>query len=255
MSPDSLRGRLYSAMNELAGLFYVTFGRNDSSLYWYRRVLAEDPEGPHNARALFTLAQISSRDSLAQNLPPADSLYRQIIGRFPKSEFAAESRRLLGLPPVVEERDPAGAMYERIEQMILAGRNEAAVDSLSALVSAYPASSFSPRALYARAWLYEEKLGRPDSALAGYEHLMATYPTSPAAVAVRSRITGVIAMQKAEASQAARADSNAQRKDVPIDDDVRARGAGKHPAGEPLPNPPKPDLAPAPARKDGSPVE
>jgi cellulose synthase operon protein C len=214
---DSLASRITNTMNELAGLFYVTIGQSDSASYWYNRVLTASPSSAHSARALYTLAQIAGADTVAPDTVRADSLYRLIVRQYPESDFAAEARRILGLPPRVSRRDEAAAMYTRAEQLMLSGADSTAVDSLKQLVSSFAASPFAPRAMYAWSLLYEQKLSLPDSAMAGYQRLMATYPASSWAAVVRPRVTGALAMAKAAADTTAKPKQEAP----PVDEDRR----------------------------------
>jgi tetratricopeptide (TPR) repeat protein len=248
---DSLQVRLANTMNELAGLFYVTIGRSDSAAYWYGRVLDDYPNGIHAPRALYTLAEISRSDSASADTTKADSLYRVIIDRFPESEFAAEARHVLRLPPRITRKDEAAASFERAEHLMLAGQDSLAIDTLAHIVMSYPASPYSPRALYASSWLYEQKLSRPDSALAGYQRLLALYPTSSWAAGIRSRIAGVLALAKAD--EQARADSTAKKKAV---EGVRAeeldgqKAIRKRRSEESPVEPPKPGAAAQPKKED-----
>jgi TolA-binding protein len=222
---DSVMVRLASAKNELGGLFYATIGIPDSAGNWYRRVIAEHPESPHVPRALFTLAQIYSRDSLASHAV-ADSLYGRLIAQYPESDFSTEARRILRLPPVRKKGDEAEGLYLRAEKLMMAGNTSAALDSFKTLVRRYPASPFASRALYAAGWLYESQNARIDSALATYERLAKLYPASPYAVSLQPRLAAV-RMERAEALTRAAQDSTARAtiglpKQTPVDDEGAA---------------------------------
>lgn len=205
---DTVDVRLAANESELAGLFYATIGRPDSAEKWYRRVVEEHPASPSVPRALFTLAQIYSRDTTSSR-PVRDSLYRVIVERFPESEFAVECRRLLGLPPLKRLTDAAEASYARGEDLMLTGSPEAAVDTFRQITRRYPASPYSSRALFAAGWIYENNLANADSALAHYERLTTLYPASPYAVKVRPRIAEAQLMRKNQAAPAKGVDTTA----------------------------------------------
>ena len=217
---DSANVRLETATNEMAGLFYATIGLPDSAETWYRFVLQDFPEGRYAARALYTLAQIYAvRDSVA-NKPLTDSLYRQILNRFPRSEFAPEARRLLGLPPVETAVDAADSTYDGAEALLFKGDSAAAVERFKSIASAYPSSPLAPRALYAAGYIYENGMMNRDSAVATYARLTSRYPASFYATRVAPKMFEVTqARQRAAADSAAarrlaqmRADSAAARR-------------------------------------------
>ncbi|MEW6511543.1 MAG: tetratricopeptide repeat protein [Bacteroidota bacterium] len=241
MSLESVEEKLASNENELAGLFYATIGLPDSAERRYRNVVAIRPDGPLVPRALFTLAQIYSRDTTGSR-GRVDSIYHAIIERFPGSEFAAESRRLLGLPVQKQILDPAEQSYTLGESLMVAGKNLAAIATFRTIVERYPASPFSSRALYAAGWLYENELDRPDSALATYERLITRYPASPYAVKVQPRMIEAKSPGKSQsAADSTELERSADRRLGTIDDEV-VRGkrrtvpdtpAGQRPQGEP----------------------
>ena len=95
---DTVLARLATAMNEVAGVFFIDMNIPDSAAVWYRAVSERFPESSVAPYAMFALAQLYDQDStIAQSLP--DSIRQEIVRRYPRTEFARESRRLLGLPP------------------------------------------------------------------------------------------------------------------------------------------------------------
>jgi TolA-binding protein len=189
-SLDSVDSRLAYNKGELATLFYAAMGLTDSAGYWYRRLISEHPKSPAVPRALFVLSQILAQDSTA---PPAesDSLLREIIQRFPKSPFAAEAQRLLGLPVSNQARDEAEEMYLRGEELFVAGKEAEAVDVFKEVTRDKPGSPFAARAHYAVGWIYENLKPQSDSALAYYQSLVKKYPTSPYVALVQPKLLAV----------------------------------------------------------------
>jgi tetratricopeptide (TPR) repeat protein len=202
ISADSANARRETAMNELAGLFFATIGLPDSAEFWYVQIVTDNPSGRHVPRALYTLAQIySGRDSVTSK-PVADSLYREIVRRFPRSEFAPESRRLLGLPvesPVVDEAESA---YRRAESRMVRGDSTGAAEDFKKLALRFPGSPLASRALYAAGWIYENRVFNRDSAIASYSRLMTLYPLSQFATRIAPKIAEVTLKQKADAAAA-----------------------------------------------------
>jgi TolA-binding protein len=187
MPLDTVNARLANAQNELATLFYVTIGVPDSALYWYNRVLREYPQSPLIPRSLYTVAQIYSQDSTLPRTV-SDSLYREVVDRYPSSMFAAEARKKLGLPPVQQTADPAETAYHTAELLMLEGRALEAVDTLVSLVGRFPTSPIVPRAQYATGWLYENVIMNPDSAFAVYDRLVRQFPSSSYALKVQPKV-------------------------------------------------------------------
>ncbi len=205
LSLDTVNVRLAGHIDELAGIFYTGLALPDSARKWYRRLLADFPESRPAPRALYILARIEAEDSTGTP-GVADSLYHEILRRFPSSPFADEARRLLGLAPVPKSDDPAEVTYSDGVTLMQAGENLAAIDTFKAVVSRYPASPVASRALYAAGWIYENNIDNPDSAAAAYEQLVVLFPSSVYAVRVRPRVAEVQAVRR-QALEKARADS------------------------------------------------
>jgi len=200
---DSALTRLALAKSELATLFYITIGQKDSALFWYHRLIEDHPLSPLVPRALFSIAQIYSQDSTVAR-PVVDSLYRQLVDQYPRTQYAAEARRALGMPALDVFPDSAEALYRQAEEAMLAGRNEHAIDTLNLIVQSYPTSPYAPRAEYASGWIYEQVLDKQDSAIANYQRLRARYPSSPYTARVQPKLMEVEIRDKAVADSLAR---------------------------------------------------
>jgi tetratricopeptide (TPR) repeat protein len=181
---------------ELGGLFYSTIGVMDSAEAWYRRLVIDHPYSKLVPRALFTLAQIYAQDTtVAQS--KSDSLHNEIVNLFPNSEFAVESRRILGQSPRVKKKDEAESAYARAEELMDAGNNRAAIDTFASIVDRYPSSPLAPKAQYAVGWLYEHMNSHLDSAIVSFQKLVRLYPTSQYTLLVQSKLSEVDAHRRA----------------------------------------------------------
>jgi tetratricopeptide (TPR) repeat protein len=176
-SLDSVRSALARNKADLAGLFYSEMGISDSATFWYENLLAYHPETPYTPKAKYALAQLYSRDS---TMSPgiSDSLYRDIIATYPETEFAGEARRILGMPPRETTGSPADSIYAVGEQYLQAGDAPEAILQFDSLLTSFPASPVAQKAEYAIAWIYEELLRQPDSAIAHYRNVVDKYPSS-----------------------------------------------------------------------------
>ena len=210
--PDTLRARLASAINELATLFYTELSLPDSAIALFDTLLTRFPDDPNKARAWYVLAHVAAARDSVTGAPVADSLYRLIIRDYPKTGFAAEARRILGLPPLMIALDSAEASYHESEQLLLKGDYQTAIDTLRSIVRSHPRSPFASRAQYAAGWLYEEKLSETDSAIIMYRRLLKNYPTSTYAALVRPRVEAVdLEIKKAQEEAKIKAQEEAKK--------------------------------------------
>jgi TolA-binding protein len=187
---DSLDQKIANLQSDLGSLFYTSLDRRDSVAFWYRQLVRKYPSHESVPRALYTLAQVASQDSTKPS-GLADSLYREIIRRFPSSVFADECRRILGLPPEKKSRDDADTAYASAEKFVIDGKYEDAVSGFRRVVDRYPRSPLASRAQYAIGWVYENQLVRPDSAIANYQLLVSKFPASPYVTQVQAKLAEV----------------------------------------------------------------
>lgn len=159
---------------------------------------------------MFTVAEIF-RTSGANGKESADSLYSALIAQYPESPYAQESRRILGLPLLVAAKDTAEELYLRAETLFDSANTESALPFLYKIVEEHHLSPYSPKALYAIGWLYENKLEKEDSASITYRRLIAAYPTSQYALAVMPRVQEEDNERK-DASRRAAEDLSAKKK-------------------------------------------
>ncbi|MBI4418376.1 MAG: tetratricopeptide repeat protein [Ignavibacteriales bacterium] len=165
---------------EIAEVFYNDLAVQDSARRWYERALADPRDSVLTPRILYLLAELSPR--------AADSLYNRILDRYPRSPYAQLAAMRLGMEPEVETADPAATVYQGVEQNIESGDYSSAVSGLQSILNEYPSSSYAPKSLFALGWLYEHRLGLPDSALSCYNGVMERYGNSHYAQAVRNRL-------------------------------------------------------------------
>ena len=228
-SIDSLQRVMVKTRFELAGIFYLELDRQDSATFWFNRVIEEGGKSEYAQRSLFTLAEIS-RTSGTKEKPYVDSLYSAVIALFPGSPYAQESRRILGLPLLAATRDTAEELYLRAEILMDGARADSALPYLYKIVKENKTSPYSPKALYAIGWVYENRLYERDSASAVYRRLLAAYPGTQFALAVRPKVQEEDAARK-EAEQKAKDDLAAKKKKE--DDEQKKKEEEKSPKKEP----------------------
>lgn len=245
---DTVNTRLAFNKSELGSLFYSGFGNVDSARVWFSALVHDHPESKYSARALYTLAQIARTDSTYPK-SYTDSLYREIVDRFPDSEFAAESRRLLGLPSPQKAVDSLEIRYRRAESLIAEGQTQAALNTLRGIVAADTTSTLSAKSQYTMGWIYENVKPDRDSSIYHYKRLVNRHPSSQYAGAVQTKLQEAEAQRQRELEaaklEAARKDSASAAANVPPlekQPSDTASVSGKQLNGKPLPKePPKKD--------------
>jgi TolA-binding protein len=185
---DSLHRSIVRTKFEFGGLFFVELGKADSALYWFHEVIGKHPKSEYTPRALYTIAEIyRSLDPRPQQV--RDSLYRRIVDEFPASPYAQESRKILGLPLIESEKDPAAELFEQGERLSEEKKFEQAIVAFRNVHAQYSASPLAAKALYSIGWHYEHSMHNTDSALAVYKRVIAQYPATQFAVKVRPKVS------------------------------------------------------------------
>lgn len=185
---DSLHRSIVRTKFEFGGLFFSELQLADSALYWFHDVVRNYPKSDFIPRALYTIAEIY-RSLQPQPQEVRDSLYRQIVSRYPQSPYAHEAGKNLGMVPKEAEKDSALELFERGERFTDEGKYESAINIFREVHRKFPSSPISPKALYAIGWHYEHFTVRNDSALSVYKRLLAEYPSSQFAQRVRPKVT------------------------------------------------------------------
>jgi len=217
---DTVQVRLAYNTSELAGLFYSAIEVVDSAKYWYQRLLKDHPNSIYSPRALYTLAQIYRSDSSVATTQ-IDSLHKEIVRRFPESEFAAESRRHLGVPAPKKEVDPAEATYMNAESLVKKGDVASALKSLKGITEKDTTSPLAAKAQYTIGWIYENVKPNPDSSIANYQRLVKRFPNSQYASLVQPKLAEVELekQKKLSADGGSKKDSTAQQAVPPKTED------------------------------------
>jgi TolA-binding protein len=184
---DSMQRTMMRTKFELAGLFYIELQQPDSALYWFNDVIQYYPKSELIAQALYTIADIKGTLKTSSNTE-LDSIYTLIINEYPKSPYAQESRRILGIPLRTQENDSAEVLYEQAELLADNKNYEDAVTLYKKISTNFSHSPVSPKAMYSAGWYYENSLSNNDSALAMYRTLITKFPLSQYATAVKPTV-------------------------------------------------------------------
>lgn len=153
---------------ELGNVLFLSMNRPDSAATWYRMVVEEDSGEEVARRAYYALAEVQRAlgDTLA-----ADRIYRDILDRYPDSDFANLVRERLGMGSVERAGSDslalADAAYAKAYAKWKAGQYEEGMQDLMEVAARYSSTPVAPRALFAAASAYTEWVRRRDADLLG----------------------------------------------------------------------------------------
>jgi len=170
----------------ISELFLFQLDQVDSALVRLDSI-ADSPrrDSTFTKRAAYARAYI--REEYLGEKQAADSLYRQVMERYPGTAFAQQAERNLGLKPTVQTaEDSAHALFLAAEKLRFGG---AALDSqvipaYAEVVAGHAYTASAAKAQFVIAMLYEGDtlaatgLGEIDSAKAAYAKLRDDYPKS-----------------------------------------------------------------------------
>jgi TolA-binding protein len=178
---------LVTAHLQLAELFYFQLNRPDSALAHYWAAYHADPDSSSAAQALYPIAYILR--AVHHDTARSDSLLRVIVERFPDLPQAEGARRVLGLPKPPDQESAAATLFWRADSLLWeAEAPEAALALFSTVSAQYPETDYAPRALYAVAWVLEQRLHDNERALETYKQLASSYPDSPQGKAAKRKL-------------------------------------------------------------------
>jgi len=227
ISQDSLDNAVAQYAAVLGDLFYAELGNPDSAIYWLTVALGKKANKDKAPRILYTLTQLA--ESYPGKTPKTPAEYQDdLVRNFPRSFFARQIRGpSTALKDIESPSDSAEQEYAVAEGLLESGKYTLALDRLQKITTAYPSSPVSAKSQYAIGWVYEYKLGRPDTARVKYKSLLGRYPNSPYSRLVAARMLDTTAIQVASIdSNAVQSAPVIERRDTvrvkDIDDDDAA---------------------------------
>ena len=209
---EEKKRELASKYLSLAEVLYFSFDKPDSAIKYYTRVVTDSVDTSLSVRALYSLAYLHR--TTFQDTARSDKILKHLVQDYPETEHAEGARRLLGVQLHSEKVDSAKPLFEQGEQLVYdTGKIDSAFAVWDTLVAHYPQSSFAEKAVYAKAWHYENTLFNNERAKHLYQELLEKFPESTYAGKVKEKLTAVeqfIKKQKQDSIKAARADSLAE---------------------------------------------
>ncbi len=183
---DTLYEHAAEARRELAGYYMFKLKVPDSAIVSYKIIVNNFPRSREYPSALYTLGEYYYSNG---DTTDGRKYLQELISRHPESEFAASATQLLGLAPPPVKVDSSQAEYDAAIALVNRNRPDSALSTLRRLAMDRT-KSVAPQALYALGWIYEYKLGEPDSAFSYYEKLRTEFPSSSFTSHVTLALTG-----------------------------------------------------------------
>jgi len=172
----------------------------------------------------------------------AASLRRTLLQEYAETEAGRSLTAETTGQPMTEaaggHSNPA-QLYHQADSLITAHRYQSALVLLHRIHRDFPETRFGAKALYARGWLFENRLMQLDSALADYQRFQTQYPDHALTDPVTDRIKQLQSIRSALASSA----DNAGPAKTENEQSARPQApAVRNKAGEPEPSASKPIL-------------
>jgi len=194
---DTIKTPLYDLLDSLAfnqyemGLLMLAkLQLEDSAHYYFQQSLYNAPESYQAPKVLFSIAEYyRTKDDSLKKI--ADTLYQQILDKFPHHPYANVVRRMFGLS-VADSTviDSLQMQYDEVEKIILSGNAQLALNKLLVLSECDSTSFVMPKIFYAIGWICENALNLPDSAFNMYKRILQKYPTSVFSKEIQRRVSG-----------------------------------------------------------------
>ncbi len=160
-----MRSSRANSRYELGNILFLGMASPDSAAVWYRQVIDEDPSEAVAQRAFYALAEVHRAlgDSLAAN-----RLYRDILDRFPDSDFSNGVRERLGIEDDdIVLTDSLLLAIEAFENIILDTEADsvARMNDLLGVAVDWTGFDESPRALLAAGDIHLRMAGADSAAI------------------------------------------------------------------------------------------
>ena len=224
-SADSLNAIQARAAANIGELFYTDLANPDSAFYWLKYSLLHQYVEHSAPRILYMLSELAA--SHPDKTTVTSKEYEdQIVRDFPNSYFA---RQLQSQDSTVASdqavADSAAIAYKVAEGLIESGKNVEALTALDAIMMRYPNAPLAAKCRYAMGWLYENRLAQMDSAADQYKILLAQFPSTPYARAIKGRQLDTLSTSPA-AADTTPSEQSAQPGKKRTDKIDRGTGAG-----------------------------
>lgn len=176
---DSLDGPPASRKLKIAEIFKYELDSPDSAYQYYIELGTDTSAEKEFVLKSLSAAAYIARDELKDTLL-SDSLFNQLLVKFPATEFAKDAQKQLGLKVTVKTRqDSAYENFCRAEDLFYKNGNvKGAVQAFYNIYRDYPDLEIAPKSLFVAAWLSDDLLEKNKTAKMLYEKICEKYPES-----------------------------------------------------------------------------
>lgn len=187
--PQKIAADLAKSKILLAELYLFNFSRPDSAMREYLDVFEFFPQTEYAPQAMYSLAYILG-DAPA-TLAMRDSILLVLAGKYGDTPQGLGAKRRLGRADTMFATQLAPALIRQAEENLFKQKDpQRAVRLYEEFLQRQPDSKYAAQSLYAMGWIYEHELADNKQALTTYKKLIETYPDSPMARRVRSKVSG-----------------------------------------------------------------
>lgn len=183
---DSLIAALSSTAFQLGEVFYSDLDVPDSALFWYNQSLKLLVDSVQAPRILFVVAELIR--SNPQRYGDPKETYDRLLREFPSSSYAEKAQAVLGLPTTPKVLDPAEPYYAQAESLVESGQYQKAVNAFTEIATKFQKSPLVAKCKYSIAWIYENRLLKPDSALSYYKDIVENFGKTEYGAAAKRKI-------------------------------------------------------------------
>jgi tetratricopeptide (TPR) repeat protein len=186
--PQQVAAELAKSKILLAELYLFNFNRPDSAMREYLDVFEFFPQTEYAPQAMYSLAYILG-DAPA-TLAMRDSILQVLAVKYGSTPQGQGAKRRLHRADTLDAAQTAPELFRQAEENLIKQKDpQRAVQLYQEFLQSHPDSKYAPQSLYAMGWIYEHELSDNTQALAAYKKLIETYPDSPMARRVRTKVT------------------------------------------------------------------
>lgn len=188
---DAAKKAFFDTEFQIAELFLFKLSEMDSALLRLDRIIEESPDTEVVMRATYARAFVY--DEFKQDPDRAEELYKEIVAKYPKTEYAKQAQVNLGVKVTVKTpEDDAHDLFLQAESLWTVAR-EVPLDSMDAVDSAYahallaydsvyrayPQTNAGIQSLYMKGVLWEMSPETRDSAAIAFKYLRDNHRNTP----------------------------------------------------------------------------
>jgi tetratricopeptide (TPR) repeat protein len=129
--------------------------------------------------ALLAAASVAKND--LKETTRAESLFNQVLKRYPATEYGKIAQRELNRPVTMLTRQDSAYQAFRIAEVLLYGKEpdvKKAITAYHNVYRLYPEADIAPKSLFTAAWLVDEMLQKNKTARELYQKVCEKYPKS-----------------------------------------------------------------------------